>query len=76
MARALKGLPEMPLQQPADLVAARISPDTGRLAAAGDSNAVFEFFRPADLAALENGTAGGNSPGVAISSSAEGTDIF
>ena len=76
MARALKGLPEMPLQQPADLVAARISPDTGRLVAAGDSNAVFEFFRPADLAALENGAAGGNKPGVAISSSAEGTDIF
>ncbi|MCC7489812.1 MAG: penicillin-binding protein 1A [Gammaproteobacteria bacterium] len=53
MARALKHTPERPLQQPMDLVLARISPDTGHLAAAGDSSSIFEFFRPADLEAAE-----------------------
>lgn len=53
MARALKNTPERPLPQPSDLVLARISPDTGQLAAAGDSGSIFEFFRPADLASAE-----------------------
>jgi penicillin-binding protein 1A len=53
MARALKNTPERPLPQPSDLVLARISPDTGQLAAAGDSASIFEFFRPADLASAE-----------------------
>jgi penicillin-binding protein 1A len=53
MARALSHTPERPLSPPADLVLARISPDTGQLAAAGDSGSIFEFFRPADLASAE-----------------------
>ncbi len=53
MAQALRRTPEAPLAQPTGLITAKISPFTGHLAAAADGSAIFEFLRPADLAALE-----------------------
>lgn len=42
---ALDGKPESKLPQPEGLVTLRISPETGRLARQGDSDAIFEIFR-------------------------------
>ncbi len=63
MARALRNTPEDPLVQPATLITARISPETGRLAAAGDEHAIFELFRASDLASLEATGPGGSDAG-------------
>ena len=49
MEQALKDKAELALIQPADLVTARIDPATGELAAAQDSNAIFEYFTTAQL---------------------------
>jgi penicillin-binding protein 1A len=76
MARALHGTPKSPLAQPADLVSARISPETGQLAAAGDATAIFEFLRASDLAALEGGAAGSHAGGNTSPQAGEGSDIF
>ena len=76
MARALHGQPETPLLQPPSLLTVRISPQSGRLAAAGDSSAIFELFRPSDLAPREDGTSGEQRPGVAVTTPEAGTDIF
>jgi penicillin-binding protein 1A len=45
MGPALEGSPPSRLEQPPGLVSVRISPDTGRLARAGDPGAIFETFR-------------------------------
>jgi penicillin-binding protein 1A len=45
MGPALEGNPPNRLEQPPGLVSVRISPDTGRLARAGDPGAIFETFR-------------------------------
>ncbi|MCJ7555519.1 MAG: penicillin-binding protein 1A [Gammaproteobacteria bacterium] len=45
MREALAGTPEHPLEAPTGLVTVRIDPLTGKLAAAGDRNAIFETFR-------------------------------
>ena len=45
MREALAGTREHPLEPPAGLVTVRIDPQTGKLAAAGDRNAIFETFR-------------------------------
>jgi penicillin-binding protein 1A len=74
MARALRGTPEAPLDQPGSLITARISPATGLLAATDDGGAVFEFLRPGDLASLESaapGGAPGANPGLQADQSAE-----
>jgi penicillin-binding protein 1A len=76
MARALRRTPEAPLAQPPTLISARISPRTGRLAAAGDTSAIFELFRASDLAALEGQGQGGSPGGGAVLQADEGTDIF
>lgn len=75
MARALRGTPSAPLARPPGLISARISPLTGQLAAAGDGDAIFEYLRASDLAALEQ------APAPAAGSSemlhaTPGTDIF
>jgi len=49
MARALNRTAPAPLAQPATLISARISPATGALAAAGDPDAIFEYFRESDF---------------------------
>ena len=43
---ALQGLPESIPERPPGLIMARIDPDTGQLAGAGDPDAIFEVFRP------------------------------
>ena len=45
MREALKGVKEVPLTRPSDIVVARIDPETGLLAPAGDPNAIFQEFR-------------------------------
>jgi len=44
MGEALRGQPERRLPQPDGIVSARVSPETGQLAKAGDPDAVFELF--------------------------------
>ncbi len=45
MRGALEGVPESSLTEPPGLVRARIDPETGELAAAGQQGAIFELFR-------------------------------
>ncbi|HFQ14658.1 MAG TPA: penicillin-binding protein 1A [Gammaproteobacteria bacterium] len=45
MREALRGRPETPLEQPVGVVSVRIDPETGELADANQSNAIFEYFR-------------------------------
>ncbi|MEM9304783.1 MAG: penicillin-binding protein 1A [Pseudomonadota bacterium] len=49
MREALDGVPETPLEPPEDIVFARIDPETGQLAAAGDPNSIVEVFRRGEL---------------------------
>ena len=46
---ALADMPESEIEQPAGVVTVRIDPDTGLLAGANDSHAIFESFRAADM---------------------------
>jgi penicillin-binding protein 1A len=76
MARALRRTPDATLPQPPTLIAARISPATGQLAAAGDRTAIFEVFRQSDLDALAAGdTAPGASPADTLQAD-EASEIF
>jgi penicillin-binding protein 1A len=76
MARALRHTPDATLPQPPTLIAARISPATGQLAAAGDRTAIFEVFRQSDLDALAaGGTAPGASPADTLQAD-EASEIF
>ncbi|MFC3680535.1 penicillin-binding protein 1A [Bacterioplanoides pacificum] len=45
MKEALKDVPQRPYQQPEGVVSVRIDAETGLLAAPGQSNAIFEYFR-------------------------------
>ncbi|PXF63963.1 penicillin-binding protein 1A [Kangiella spongicola] len=45
MEKALEGIPEQEIIQPPGVVSAKIDPETGKLAALGQSNAIFEYFR-------------------------------
>ncbi len=45
MRSALEGISSSPLERPTGLVAVRIDPDTGELASADNSRAIFEIFR-------------------------------
>jgi penicillin-binding protein 1A len=76
MAKALKGVPESPVPQPPTLIMARISPSGGRLAAAGDPEAIFEFFRPSDLPGIEGSGPASSPAGVIVTRGGEETDIF
>ncbi|MCD8522672.1 MAG: penicillin-binding protein 1A [Saccharospirillaceae bacterium] len=49
MGSALNGVPEQPFEQPEGVVSVRIDPETGLLAAPGQSNAIFEYFREEDV---------------------------
>lgn len=57
MREALAGTQEHPLEAPTGLVTVRIDPLTGKLAAAGDRNAIFETFRE-DMLPERNATKG------------------
>ncbi|WP_228703697.1 penicillin-binding protein 1A [Kangiella sediminilitoris] len=45
MEKALNGVPEQEIIQPPGVVSAKIDPETGKLAALGQQNAIFEYFR-------------------------------
>ena len=45
MKTALQGVPEQPFNQPEGVVSVRIDAETGLLAAPGQSNTLFEYFR-------------------------------
>lgn len=49
MGSALNGVPEQPFEQPEGIVSVRIDPETGLLAAPGQSNAIFEYFKEEDV---------------------------
>jgi len=49
MGAALEGVPETRPEQPRGLVTVKIDPETGGLARAGQSNAIFEIFRTEDV---------------------------
>jgi penicillin-binding protein 1A len=60
---ALKDVPEQTLDQPEGIVQVRIDPETGLLAAPGQTNAIFEFFRQEDVpteVAHQGGSFGGS----------------
>ncbi|MCP4126213.1 MAG: PBP1A family penicillin-binding protein, partial [Gammaproteobacteria bacterium] len=65
MQEALKGVEELPLEMPADMVAIRIDPKTGEPAPPGQKNAMYEIFRaemaPEVSIMEETGGLGGNN---------------
>jgi penicillin-binding protein 1A len=70
MGEALHGQPERRLPQPDGIVSARVSPETGQLAKAGDPNAVFELF----LAGKVPGAGGLPGDGAAVSAEQQSKD--
>jgi len=70
MGEALRGQPERRLPQPDGIVSARVSPDTGQLAKAGDPSAVFELF----LSGKVPGSGGLPGDGAAVSSEQQSKD--
>lgn len=49
METALHNVPQHPFEQPEGIVSVRIDPETGLLAAPGQRNAIFEYFREEDV---------------------------
>jgi len=79
MEQALRGAPERTLPRPNGVVAARISPQTGRLAGSGEADAIFELFLERDMAALQSGTRPGDrgsSTGMPLTSGPRDDEIF
>ena len=62
MHEALRGLPEHRLPQPDGIVTARISPTTGALAGADETDAITELFLAGHLPPAANGAAAGTAP--------------
>ncbi len=49
MAEALRGVPQLPLQQPPGVITARIDPETGEFSSGANPGAIFEVFRSEDV---------------------------
>ncbi len=60
MEEALAGAPEAPLPRPRHIISARVSPETGLLAAPGEADAIFELFRENALPGASRGNASGD----------------
>ena len=73
MRTALAGVPERIPAPPEGLVKVRINPDTGRLAAASDPDALFETFRAARLPDLPAGQSAGTRAGASSSDNSRAT---
>ena len=73
MRTALAGVPERIPPPPEGLVKVRINPDTGRLAAASDPDALFETFRATRLPAAPAGRSAGTTAGASSSDSGRAT---
>jgi penicillin-binding protein 1A len=76
MADALHGVPETPLARPAGVVTARISAETGQLAAAGEPGSIFELFRESDLEALEMAGSAATGRGLPAAPAGNENEIF
>ena len=63
MKEALKGKPELVMKQPPGIATVRIDPDTGKQAAPGQSNAIFEIFRAENVPDTETSESSSYSPG-------------
>ncbi|MGD9000452.1 MAG: penicillin-binding transpeptidase domain-containing protein, partial [Granulosicoccaceae bacterium] len=63
MGHAMKGVPEVPYEQPAGLVTVRIDPRTGMLADNSQQDAIFEIFREANVP--QQGNVSAVTPGAA-----------
>ena len=73
MRTALAGVPERIPAPPEGLVKVRINPDTGRLAAASDPDALFETFRAARLPDVPTGRSAGTRSRASSSDSSRAT---
>ena len=73
MRAELASVPERIPPPPEGLVKVRINPDTGRLAAASDPDALFETFRAATLPDLPAGRSTGTNAGASSSDSSRAT---
>ncbi|MFT5576061.1 MAG: penicillin-binding protein 1A [Bermanella sp.] len=62
MAVALENRPERPMKQPPGIASVRIDPETGRLAAPGQTNAIFEIFRTENVPESGDNEAPAGSP--------------
>ena len=60
MEEALAGAPEAPLQRPRHIISARVSPESGLLAAPGEADAIFELFREDALPGASRGNTSGD----------------
>ncbi|WP_372758530.1 penicillin-binding protein 1A [Litorivivens sp.] len=63
METALKGVPERPAKQPPGIATVRIDPNSGKLAAPGQSNAIFEIFRVEEVPEADSVEVPAMSPG-------------
>ncbi len=63
MESALKGVPERHPQQPTGIATVRIDPDSGKLAAPGQSNAIFEIFRVENVPEADSAEGPALTPG-------------
>lgn len=77
MAEALKDTPEAHMQRPQGIVTVRIDPETGELAQASQTNAIFELFReeyaPVSSSIIRNTT---NNSGTTTTETISPEDIF
>lgn len=77
MSVALANTPQHPFEQPEGIVSVRIDPTTGLLAAPGQSDGIFEFFReetvPTEMARPQSTTSFGED-GEEVPSSSSGND--
>ncbi len=62
MRAALQGRPETLLEQPSGIVSVRIDPETGELANANQSDAIFEYFRSENVPKREMGDQPADGP--------------
>lgn len=77
MKDALANQPMATMAEPADIVTARIDPETGLLASPGEKNAIFEVFDKQDMPTrFARNDAGGATASSSSSGPAPGDDIF
>jgi len=76
MGAALKGLPPQRMEEPPGLVTVKIDPATGLLARAGQSNAIFETFRAADVPKRHAGSPAEGSSGNGSSTGTGSDHLF
>lgn len=74
MRAALRGVPDLPLQQPPGIVTARIDPETGKFTTADNPKAIFEVFRSENVPANAGRTPTTDSQNTNGATSGNGSD--